>query len=94
LRKLPPEIYPRVLAEWFRPEFYAQAARMLTALPANLKQAQSIAVNVPSLSLHSDYPDPAGTRVEDSGHWIQVDQPAIVAAAVRRLHAIIEQKGV
>ena len=94
LSKLPPDIHACVLAEWFKPEFYQQAARMIAALPANLKQARTLSFDAPSLSLHSDYPDPTGTHVEDSGHWIQVDQPAAVAAAVRRLHAIIEQKGV
>ena len=75
----------QVLAEWSHPSFYASLAALLSALPRNLERARALPLNVPTLSLHSDYPDPQGRRVERSGHWIQVDQPQLVADTIREL---------
>jgi len=94
LRKLPEEHRAPVFAEWLTPAFYGALARTLASLPANLRIARAIPIQVPLLSLWSDYKDDQGTYVEGAGHWIQIDRPEVVAAAVRKLHAIIEEKGV
>lgn len=94
LRKLPEGDRASVFAEWLRPEFYGDLARNLEALPANLRVASATRVRVPSLALWSDYPDAEGRFVEGVGHWIQIDKPEVVAAAVRELHGIIEARGV
>ena len=82
-----------VLAEWSSPRFYAALSNLLSHLPGNLHLARQL--NVPAdiltIALHSDYPDPTGRRIENAGHWIQVDQPDAVAAAVRE---ILTKKGV
>ncbi len=94
LTKLPAEHRPRIFAEWLTPGFYSTLARTLTALPVNLRIARQLPLRAPSLSLWSDYQDLSGTHVEGAGHWIQIDRPEAVAAAVRNLHDIIERKGV
>ncbi len=83
LSKLPDQ--RQILAEWSKPAFYASLASLLAALPRNLRRARTLPLGVPTVSLHSDYPDPEGRRIEDAGHWIQVDQPHAVASAIREL---------
>ncbi len=94
LRKLPEGDRASVFAEWLTPGFYGDLARTLKALPANLRIACTIPLRVPRISLWSDYEDAEGQYVEGVGHWIQIEKPEVVAAAVRDLHAIIKARGV
>lgn len=94
LRKLPEAYRAAAFAEWTHQGFYGDLARTLSALPENLRLARTLPQNTLFRSLHSDYPDPTGQRVENAGHWIHIDQPEEVADAVRSLaRAIIMHKG-
>ncbi len=86
-QKLPGNIQTQVIREWNRPLFYRALTQTLSALPTNLRIAQALQIpaSIPTLTLHSDYPDPQGRRIENSGHWIQIDQPYGVAAAIREV---------
>jgi len=85
--KLPPEALPALLAQWSTPEFYRNVAATLEAIPHALGT-----VSVPAIALCSDYDSAQGhpgalyQRVENCGHWIQLDQPAIIVEAVRTCH--------
>jgi len=94
LAKLPEQHRLPIFWEWLTPQFYGTLARTLTALPANLRIASRLPPTAPSLSLWSDYHDPTGTHIEGAGHWIQIDRPELVAAAIRKLRDIIKSKGV
>lgn len=87
LQKLPGTLPCQITREWNRPRFYRSLAQTLSALPANLRIAEvlQIPAAIPVLALHSDYPDPQGRRIANSGHWIQIDQPHAVAAAIREI---------
>ena len=89
LGKLPAADQRVIRAEWAAPAFYAGLARTLEWLPANLREARSLLLpaGLFTISLHSDYPDPDGRRVDNTGHWIQVDQPEYVVAAIREVAA-------
>lgn len=94
LRKLPEEHQKEIRRDWNTTSFYRSFRRTLVKLPQNLRIARSIRTDVLSRSMHSDYPDANGQRVDNAGHWIQVDRPEIVANAVRGLaRAIIRLKG-
>ena len=89
LSKLPAADQLAIRAEWAVPAFYGSLASTLQWLPANLRAARSLSLPnaLPTVSLYSDYPDPDGRRVDHAGHWIQVDQPQSVIAAIREVAA-------
>jgi pimeloyl-ACP methyl ester carboxylesterase len=77
--KLPRELWPVVAAHWSQPKCYLALAQHLDALPGVAAElAAGPPADVPVITLA---PEPGG------GHWIQLDQPERVAAAVRQLSA-------
>jgi pimeloyl-ACP methyl ester carboxylesterase len=96
VRKLPPEIWPMVQAHWCQPKCFAAMADYLQALPANAAAAATLSIppNVPAIALCSDYnpldmlPGVTYRRLEDCGHWIQLDKPEVVTQAIRDLLAL------
>lgn len=96
VRKLPPELWPVVQAHWCQPKCFRAMADYLSALPANSEAAAALAIppGIPALALCSDYehtepiPGVAYRRVENCGHWIQLDHPKLVAGAIAELLAV------
>jgi pimeloyl-ACP methyl ester carboxylesterase len=90
VRKLPREVWPMVRAHWCLPKSFTAMAAYLESLPANAASAQ-LQAGVPTIVLtppQSSCEIPAGAihRVATrSGHWIQLDEPELVAAAIRDL---------
>ncbi|MDQ6676522.1 MAG: alpha/beta hydrolase [Acidobacteriota bacterium] len=86
--KLPPEALPALFAQWANPEFYRTVALTLEAIP----QFPPGVLPVPAIALCSDYDSAQGhpgaryQRIENSGHWIQLDQPGAIIQAVRTCH--------
>jgi pimeloyl-ACP methyl ester carboxylesterase len=90
VRKLPPEVWPMVRAHWCLPKSFLAMAAYLEALPANAASVKCPA-SVPTIVLTpADFkckiPEGSVHRIAaHSGHWIQLDQPDLVTAAVRDL---------
>jgi pimeloyl-ACP methyl ester carboxylesterase len=98
VRKMPPEVWPAVRAHWCMPKSFETMAEYLARLPETCKAAESTKLPVPLpitvitaststeavRSAHAQY----ATRhiiVPDAGHWVQLDNPALVAAEILRL---------
>ena len=101
VRKMPPETWPLVAAHWKQPKCFEGMARHFECLAESVKEiAQAPALEVPVIMLCgklNDHPaDPrehakrisAQTRLilaEQSGHWIQLDEPQLVVSSIREL---------
>jgi pimeloyl-ACP methyl ester carboxylesterase len=90
VRKLPREVWPMVRAHWCVPKSFRAMGDYLEALPANAASAK-LSARLPMIVLtrpDANYEVPEGAihRVAtQSGHWIQLDQPDLVTAAIREL---------
>lgn len=91
--KMPRETWPLVADRWSRPESFLAMAAHLEALPEAARAMDGVPLpeGVPAVVLA-----PAGAAASDvggarriaatgSGHWIHLDEPELVAAAVREL---------
>ncbi len=103
IRKLPPEVWPVIQAQWSRPGGFLSIADYLNLLPTNARLAETSALicRVPLTILSASTATAAElgerdrwaaqscrgqhTRLAESGHWVQVDQPATVIAAIREM---------
>lgn len=96
VKKIPPEVLPCVQAHWSRASFYWAMARYLKALPAcaNLVSNCLTPDNIPVSVLSGAHqpPDRLGehaaiatlhTIAQSSGHFIHLDEPDLVAEAIR-----------
>lgn len=94
IRKLPPEVWPMIASHWGMPKSFESMARHLECLPescASMSDAvlPDVPVTVISAAANRQGPGvvlPAGARLmvaENSGHWVQLDQPEIVVEAIR-----------
>lgn len=98
VRKMPAEAWPAVRAHWCLPRSFVALAEYLERLPETCREAESIvlpaglAVTVISAAttpeqiraVHAGY----ATRHivdADSGHWVQLDNPSLVASELLRL---------
>lgn len=101
LRKIPPDVRPRVCAHWSRPEFYWTMAAYLKALPscAAATFGSQPPAHLPVIVLSGAHQPPerlaehaalATTHIiaQGSGHFIHLDEPELVVNAVRK---IVEQ---
>jgi pimeloyl-ACP methyl ester carboxylesterase len=98
VRKMPAHVWPAVRAHWCLPRSFRTMAEYLERLPETCREASSLSLPPtlpvttisaaaspePVRSAHASYStrhitDPA------SGHWIQLDNPALVAAELLRL---------
>ena len=102
VRKLPPEVWPVVQSHWCQPKSFRSMADHLESLPASAAACSTGCDmgDVPVLVLSAAQAD--STRgvghsemaselivAERSGHWIQLDEPELVIAAIHRLsHAL------
>jgi pimeloyl-ACP methyl ester carboxylesterase len=100
--KLPPDLLPALRARWSEPRFFTMLAASVRAMPACAAEAarQPIPVGMPVTVLSGAHQPPAlleahqalATRhvvVEGSGHWIHLDQPELVAEAIREIAATV-----
>ncbi len=90
VRKLPPELWPVIAAHWSEPKAFLAMAEYLEALPANAAGVK-LPAGIPTIVLTPPNPEceiPADAihRIaQHSGHWIQLDEPGLVADAIRDL---------
>lgn len=103
LRKMPPAVWPDVVAHWSTPAFYRGVAAQLRSLPAALSEMEQVPpiqkmpviVLIPAASarLTKDSlaliaPHAEQWSVERSGHWVHLDRPDLVLQAI---HSILER---
>jgi pimeloyl-ACP methyl ester carboxylesterase len=90
VRKLPPEVWPMVRAHWCLPKAFTAMAGYLESLPASAA-AVRFPADLPTIVLtapNTDCEIPSGAMhrvAAGSGHWIQLDQPDLVATAIQDL---------
>jgi pimeloyl-ACP methyl ester carboxylesterase len=95
IRKLPPDALPVIASHWSHPKSFDTMAEHLASLPeaareiAALSELKTPAIVITAKHVQS-HPAPALPRArrivaERSGHWVQLDQPELVVAAIREL---------
>ncbi len=97
LGKLPRAVWPQIAAHWCRAASFDGMVRHLEALPESAREMAGLArLDVPAIVItgarNSSPEEPAPAlagarriRAEDSGHWVQVDEPAVVVEAIREM---------
>ena len=98
IRKLPPELWPVIQSHWCQPKSFHSMASHLEWLPVSAAGCAAecdlghLPVVVLSASGSEAHARMAGASAagemwvaEKSGHWIQLDQPELVVAAIRRV---------
>jgi pimeloyl-ACP methyl ester carboxylesterase len=89
VRKLPKEVWPMIRAHWCQPKSFQAMAAYLESLPANAATVQ-LPTNIPTTVLtpptfHCEIPEGATHHIaHKSGHWIQLDEPGLIAEAIRQ----------
>jgi pimeloyl-ACP methyl ester carboxylesterase len=90
VRKLPKEVWPMVRAHWCLPKSFRAMANYLESLPANAAGV-NLPGPIPTIVLtppdfRGEIPEGAVHRIaHQSGHWIQLDEPGLVAQAIQDL---------
>jgi len=100
VRKMPREVWPVVAAHWSRPGFYAGVCRHLESIPDTVSEmyAADPIRGIPVTVITPGNAAPLSEKqVEDigdnarqviakqSGHWIHLDEPALVVESIRAL---------
>lgn len=93
VKKLPPETWPIIRAHWSDERCFATMADYLELLPANVKYAVDggwpLQIPTTVLTVERAQPElPTGVAhrvAHKSGHWIQLDEPKLVIAAIHEL---------
>lgn len=91
VRKLPPEVWPAIASHWCKPKCFDAMAAQLECLPASAAEMAKVEIpaDVPVITIiaaNSPCPPDATTIVAHrSGHWIQLDEPELVVAAIRSM---------
>jgi pimeloyl-ACP methyl ester carboxylesterase len=99
--KLPPESWPIVRAHWSRPSNFRAMAKHLKALPSSFDGIRNMEFDFPLVVISAANLSPEGlaehrliaalsSRGEHlvatrGGHWVQFDDPELVAGAIRRV---------
>lgn len=97
--KMPREVWPAVVANWSRPEFYRTLESYLRSIPETVLSMHAapplnapVAVLTPvSATPLSEAELQAISRrarevlVQDSAHWVHLDQPEVVLNAIREM---------
>jgi pimeloyl-ACP methyl ester carboxylesterase len=93
VRKLPRELWPMVRAHWCLPKSFCAMAAYLEALPENAASGK-LPGAIPTIILtppdyRCEIPANAIHRIApQSGHWVQLDEPDLVAQAIRDLASL------
>jgi len=98
VRKMPAEVWPTVKAHWCLPRSFIVLAEYLERLPENCREAGSIIVpaGLPVTAISAAttsgeilaaHASQATRHILDpgSGHWVQLDNPSLVASELLRL---------
>ena len=100
VRKMPQELWPAIQSHWCHSKSFASMGRHLTSLPASVACLDGTApLNIPVTliagaqsrtqwpadELASVSSDMTYLVAQNSGHWVQLDEPALVVDAVREL---------
>jgi pimeloyl-ACP methyl ester carboxylesterase len=93
VRKLPKEVWPMIRMHWCDEKCFSTMAEYLERSPANAEAAAAKPwpAHIPTivLTVLTAVPDlPSGVThrlATRSGHWIQLDEPELVLAAIREL---------
>jgi pimeloyl-ACP methyl ester carboxylesterase len=90
--KMPREVWPMVAQHWSNPKSFLGMAAHFETLPENAREMSGVApLPVPAIVLTAgSEPERVSTNLRHviaakSGHWIQLDEPELVAQAVREL---------
>jgi len=97
--KMPREVWPVVAAHWSAPKYYRGLQAHVHAVPATVMEMQDAPpLDVPVVLLTPGDTEPLceerlrriGTEVrqviaEKSGHWVHLDEPELVLAAIREM---------
>ena len=88
--KMPRELWPMVVEHWSAPKSFLTMAAQLEALPQCAKEMSDARSpeEIPVIVLTSGESSPLAARhviAKGSGHWIHLDEPELVVAAVRDL---------
>ncbi len=100
VRKMPRELWPAIISHWSHPKSFASMGRHLANMPesvASVFDAPPLDVPVTMLTgvrSLTKWPPDGPARIstdtthivaENSGHWIQLDEPELVVEAVREM---------
>jgi len=88
--KMPRELWPLVADQWSTPKPFLAMAAQMEALPESVREiAEAPALEgIPVIAITPNDDAPAATRhikATGSGHWIHLDEPALVVSAIRDL---------
>jgi pimeloyl-ACP methyl ester carboxylesterase len=98
--KMPREVWPIVAAHWSTPQFYRSLAAHLRAVPASVREMQTMKPieDIPVLLFTAGDAEPfssdalrrIGSSTQqiiaaNSGHWIHLDEPDLVLEAIRSM---------
>jgi len=97
--KMPREVWPIVAAHWSSPKFFRGFQAQIRAVPESVMEMQDAApLTMPVTLLTPKDAEPLseaclvaiGTQVrqviaEKSGHWVHLDEPEVVLAAIREM---------
>jgi pimeloyl-ACP methyl ester carboxylesterase len=98
--KMPREVWPVVVAHWSNPGFYRGLAAHLHAIPDSVREMHTanpithipvfilIAADAQPLApgaLRRIAPEARQIIAQNSGHWIHLDEPALVLNAIRSM---------
>jgi len=88
--KMPRDLWPMVVEHWSAPKSFLTMAAQLEALPQCAKETFDALPpeRIPVIVLTAGGSAPPATRhvvAKGSGHWIHLDEPELVVAAVRDL---------
>jgi pimeloyl-ACP methyl ester carboxylesterase len=99
LSKLPRSEWPMIAAHWCRPASFEGMAHHLEALPESAAEMSGLApLDIAAVVItggqNASPADPAPAlpnakriTAEHSGHWVQLDEPAVVIEAIREIVA-------
>ncbi len=98
VRKLPPELWPLIKAQWCQPKSFHAMASYLALLPEACSEAQhwpasaipltiiSAANATPAQLAEWDHLAPAHhIHAKTAGHWVHLDEPDLVITAIREM---------
>lgn len=101
LVKLPHETIPTVRAHWRRPQNFRAAIAHLTALEKSFTALKNLPLECPITVISAGNTEPEGLAehraiaalsprgqhivAQQSGHWVQVEEPQLVIDAIRRV---------
>ena len=98
VRKLPPELWPLIKAQWCQPKSFHAMASYLALLPEACEETDQLPpTEIPLTIISAANATPAQLaewdrlapahhiRAKSAGHWIHLDEPELVLTAIREM---------